>query len=1106
MLFKNKRLDKLFKPIDGKRLQIVTGHGIEDIFFLGDVLGSQRLNYSLDIIAKKQSYEMIVSLDHSGNLKFSSCEMEELFQKTTTLVTQPRPGETAKKAFQPKRKVEMPNTAESSSNASPVPESLHEATESSFRNALCKIGNFFKSGRKTIAIVNHPEELWFGDSFPAIVATSLKQLANLASTMDAHVDSRVIAIVKPGRKDDFLTVIDHVATTQKFRIIHEIENPDKTELKAFLERFCLQNSVSGAHGKVLAMAFSRGWMLHNLHEAVRKVLLFPEKDRIIDSALTVEDSIESPDKVKEELDNLVGLKEIKKQVERLSLSADRQGKALQEGYAQEPPNTHMLFLGNPGTGKTEVARLIGRLLRAVGLRANGEFVEISRTDIASEYNSGECIQKMKGFIDRANGGVLFVDEAYLLADGEWLRGALETLMKEMEDKRATLTVIFAGYEEQMQRLWQVNPGFKSRIPENNWFRFPDYSIAELVEIFERMAIRKFGNIDDSVVKAATLFITAEYKRGRCGNARGIRNLLEEVAHRVNEDFAKTVSAKHIPEPVKFNQSQFDKKFAELVEKYPGWSKLSDFLKRVARQARRCDESEKPFKEFLHCRFVGSPGTGKTTAAREMGAIFHAMGLLSRGHVHEINPIRDLQSQYVGEFSQRIKDCFDRARGGILFVDEAYQLANSQQDIQILHQFVQIITEPDFSDVIVIFAGYREQINTLLQANPGLESRMPNEIEFDNMPIEALLKIFHKKMDENDLIICEEDRSRIDDLVSRRIQKESLLKNYANVRTLERMISEIQDMQSMRVEETAAQEKFRVLPEDIGMEIHGTTDINAILNDFNAKFVGLETVKRYIHNLVVKIQIGNRPGGSALNPIRLKFIGNPGTGKTSVARELGKIFHELGVMPKGDVFIETRGIELKASYVGQTQKKIVDLFENACGGMLFIDEIYALAASSHTGGDVFAQEAIDTLVGQISLPQNQQTVVIIAGYREKMKQFMDCNEGLSRRFPVPLDFPNYTPEECFEILRRIFVKSGTSSEKMLEDSCLRQVLFDAFLKAIEKPHFGNAGMIEVLAERIFDARNDRLINAGVDFSKNNYSLCPIVEDFAEATFTWLKEMS
>ncbi len=245
----------------------------------------------------------------------------------------------------------------------------------------------------------------------------------------------------------------------------------------------------------------------------------PEEERRVERALDTGDRAEPPEVVLAELDRLVGLVPIKEQLKRFAAIARQQQEDIRQGRTVQPLNTHMLFLGNPGTGKTEVARLVGRYLRAIGLRTGGAFVEISRTDIVSEFNPGQCIQRMREAIDRAVGGVLFVDEAYQLAGDEWTEGALETLMKDMEDRRASMTVIFAGYEDRMQELWSVNPGFRFRIPEPDWFRFPDYATPELAEIWRRMCESRHLQVSEDASSAAARYIDAEVRRGRFGNAR-----------------------------------------------------------------------------------------------------------------------------------------------------------------------------------------------------------------------------------------------------------------------------------------------------------------------------------------------------------------------------------------------------------------------------------------------------------------------------------------------------------------------------------------------------------------------------------------------------------
>jgi len=235
-----------------------------------------------------------------------------------------------------------------------------------------------------------------------------------------------------------------------------------------------------------------------------------------------------------ELEGLIGMRPVKKQLQELDDWAWRERQAREHGVAVDPPSMHMCFAGGPGTGKTTVARIVGRLLHQHGLLRRSEVLEVGRSDLVADF-VGQTAGKTKVQVEKALGGVLFVDEAYALTEpgkggGQDFGGeALATLVAEMENHRRELSVIVAGYSDEMQRFLDANAGLRSRISRR--ITFPDFSDAELQLVLKRMLAERSLTAEEPIFSALETYLPrakAAARPGQWGNARSIRNILDRA--------------------------------------------------------------------------------------------------------------------------------------------------------------------------------------------------------------------------------------------------------------------------------------------------------------------------------------------------------------------------------------------------------------------------------------------------------------------------------------------------------------------------------------------------------------------------------------------------
>ncbi|MPM32314.1 Stage V sporulation protein K [bioreactor metagenome] len=234
-----------------------------------------------------------------------------------------------------------------------------------------------------------------------------------------------------------------------------------------------------------------------------------------------------------ELDSLIGLGQVKKLIREIYAFIEIQKRREQERLITEPLVLHMIFKGNPGTGKTTVARIIGKIFREMGVLTRGHLIEVERADLVGEY-IGHTAQKTREQLKKAYGGILFIDEAYSLARGgekDFGKESIDVLVKAMEDHKDELILILAGYQREMESFLQTNPGLHSRFPIH--IEFPDYNQQELLQIAEQLCAKRQYKLDQEARKVLVKMLYQTQTQGshNFGNARTVRNIIEKAIRR-----------------------------------------------------------------------------------------------------------------------------------------------------------------------------------------------------------------------------------------------------------------------------------------------------------------------------------------------------------------------------------------------------------------------------------------------------------------------------------------------------------------------------------------------------------------------------------------------
>ena len=758
-----------------------------------------------------------------------------------------------------------------------------------------------------------------------------------------------------------------------------------------------------------------------------------------------------------ELDKYVGLQSVKDEI-RAIVSNIKTRK--EKGITDKLLKDHYLFTGNPGTGKTTFARKFGEVLSAIGALPTGQFVEISGKDFIGQC-VGDSEANVKSYVNKAMGGVLFIDEAYALKGGDGDKGsygmdAVNTLLPLLENRKGDFVCIMAGYTKEMNEFVRMNPGIPSRC--NVTIEFPDYNARELEQLFRMMmADNDEGTVFTLDPKAEEMlpkvFDRMYLKRSDTfGNAREVRNLFDDAVkrHRARKAEDDTLSYADIVGEDAQGEISVDDIMKEL-DGFVGMQSVKDAIRRIAKEIavqKQLVEMGEAAEGLTKFNFIltGNPGTGKSTVARTFGRIFKALGVTSTDRVTEKVP-KDIIGKFINESDKNMDAAINEAMGGVLFLDEAYDLepmdSAGQSTSSEGKKAVQVLMtrmENEAGKFVVICAGYPKEMAAFMNSNPGLKRRFSHTIHIDDYSAEELLQIYEnaaKGKKYNFTLADEEVRTK----VRRMFQNMVAMKDdkFGNAGEAIKKVAETKTNINNRIGNIPFDQWDKMPPEflrtayleDIPYVEPAKVSVDDCLAELNA-LVGLEGVKtaltklaHTINNEIESARLENRRPDIPLG--HYLFLGNPGTGKTTVARLMGKILYSMGALPTPNV-VEVGKSDLVGRYVGDTEAITSHVIDTAMGGILFIDEAYQLAS------DQYGRNAMEVLVARLENDRGK-FVCIAAGYTFEMQAFISENSGFESRFPARnrITFEDYNPEELFRIFMIHADKGGYVLDPMAENA-------------------------------------------------------------------------
>ncbi|UKZ95690.1 uncharacterized protein TrAFT101_010512 [Trichoderma asperellum] len=758
----------------------------------------------------------------------------------------------------------------------------------------------------------------------------------------------------------------------------------------------------------------------------------------------------------DELMDLIGLESVKEEFLERKTEIDL---AIRQGTSLSNSRFSCSLLGNPGTGKTTVARIWGRFLTTLGAISGDCFEETTGSKLANMGVKGceDLLEKIKD----NGGGVFFIDEAYQLSSGNSPGGkaVLDFLLAEVENLRGKVSFVLAGYSKQMESFFAHNPGFPSRFPIT--MNFEDYTNDELQQILKRQINRTYANrmevedgLDGLYVRIASRRVGRARGKEGFGNARAIENALANIKKRQATRIRREIGSGKKPNVFFFTKEDIIGPEPSLsLQNCNAWQKLNKMvgLREVKEQVkilldsiktnyqRELDE-EPPIQFTLNRVFLGSPGTGKTTVAKLYGEILANLGLLSNGEV-VLKTYADFIGAHLGQSESQTKGILAATIGKVLVIDEAYGLYGGKGSTSdpyktaAIDTIVADVQNVPGDDRCVILIGYQEQMEEMFQnVNPGLSRRfsVDTPFNFEDFDDDALREVLDYKLKASGFTTTGEGKTAALEVLIRERNRA----NFGNGGAVENLLSKAKASYQKRLSAGKMKKKNQIEAEDFDEDFDRSTRKDTNVRQLFQDDIGREDIIEKLEHIQQQVRQLKDLGLDVKEEIPFNFLfrGPPGTGKTTTARKMGKVYYDMGFLDKAKVE-ECSATDLIGEYVGQTGPKVQKVLEKSLGRVLLIDEAYRFADGK------FAKEAIDEIVDCVTKPKYQgKLIIILAGYEHDINRLLSVNPGLTSRFPETIDFKPLKPDACFGLLADLLRKRKVELESKGKDlyiSCLER---------------------------------------------------------------------
>ncbi|MGW7672686.1 right-handed parallel beta-helix repeat-containing protein [Streptomyces sp. NPDC054775] len=492
-----------------------------------------------------------------------------------------------------------------------------------------------------------------------------------------------------------------------------------------------------------------------------------------------------------ELNGLVGLESVKREVTGL-INVNKMAQRRQEmGLPMPPMSRHLVFAGPPGTGKTTVARLYGAVLAELGILSQGHIVEVARADLVAQIIGGTAIKSAEVF-NKALGGVLFIDEAYTLTNQSRGSGpdfgqeAVETLMKMMEDHRDEIVVIVAGYSAQMDQFLASNPGMASRFARS--IEFPNYSPIELVTIVQGLCAKHYYQLSDGALQALVRYFEDVPKGETFGNGRVARQIFEEmishqasrlaVAPSSHDAELSVLSSEDVPS-VPVSRVQIEETAPPASQgpavPSPALVQLSELTgiesatKAVRRRALRLaggkDRKSEVAARVANLAIEGEPGSGRGAVAALYGRALAELGIIPHGALVRL-PLSQVPARWAGQPSLRLGAAREESKGGILLVelDPAFPRRTSEEQHDVLNALTEMASSPG---TVLAISGSAPHLGDLMRERGNLAASVAEYVRLPPYTSSELVQLVERRLYRIGFVLTREGASVLENEFSDR---------------------------------------------------------------------------------------------------------------------------------------------------------------------------------------------------------------------------------------------------------------------------------------------------------------------------------------------------